>query len=45
MKDQTYRILLAAVMILGVISTVILVLVTIRLYRSCSIITYIANGR
>lgn len=45
MKDKTYRRLLAAVMILGVISSVILVLYTIRLYRSCSIITYIANGR
>lgn len=45
MKDNTYRRLLAAVMILGAVSSVILVLVTIHLYRSCSIITYIANGR
>ena len=45
MKDKTFRRLLAAVMIVGSVSSFILVLVTIHMYQNCSILSYIANGR
>lgn len=45
MKDKTFDRLLAAVMILGIISVIALLIYTELLRRDVSIISYIANGR
>lgn len=45
MREQTFRRLLFAVTLLGVISTVALILYTVYLHQNCSIISFIANGR
>ena len=45
MSDKLFRKLLILITSLGCASTVILVIVTAVLYRNCSIISFIANGR
>lgn len=45
MKDKTFDRLLAAVMILGIISVIALLIYTELLRRDVSIVSYIANGR
>ncbi|MDE5763947.1 MAG: hypothetical protein K2N49_03330 [Ruminococcus sp.] len=45
MNDKLFRRLLVLVTALGCISTVILVVCTVMMYRECSIISFIANGR
>ena len=45
MKDKTFDRLLAAVMILGIISVIAMLIYTELLRRDVSIISYIANGR
>lgn len=45
MRDPTFRRLLLAVTLVGVVSTVALILYTVYLHQNCSIISFIANGR
>lgn len=43
MSDKTFKIIITAVMVMGVISVIAITLYTIYLYTNCSIISYIAN--
>lgn len=43
MKNKVFYGLLTAVCVLGIISVIALVAYTYRLYKDCSIISYIAN--
>lgn len=43
MKEQTFRRLMTAVLVLGLISVIVLVLITYHLFSECSILSYIAN--
>ncbi|MDD6881958.1 MAG: hypothetical protein PUE18_10355 [Firmicutes bacterium] len=43
MKDKTYRIIIAAIVIIGIISTVTLSAYTVYLHGHCSILAYIAS--
>lgn len=43
MKDKTFLRLLAAVAIIGVLSTTGLVLYTVHLHDTCSILAFISN--
>ncbi len=45
MRDLTFRRLLLAVTLLGVVSTAALIAYTVYLHQNCSIISFIANGR
>lgn len=45
MNDKTFKRLLLVCTAAGCIATTILVVVTIVMYRNCSIISFIANGR
>lgn len=45
MKNKTFYKVLAAVTAVGCISTIALVIWTAVLYKDCSIISFIANGR
>ncbi len=45
MRDLTFRRLLFAVTLLGVVSTAALIAYTVYLHQNCSIISFIANGR
>lgn len=45
MSEKLFRRLLIAVTILGVAVTLALLLYTAYLYKNCSIISFIANGR
>lgn len=44
MSDKLFRRIIAVVLILGAVSTAVLVAYTFRLHEHCSIIAYIANG-
>ncbi|MCM1505881.1 MAG: hypothetical protein NC177_01920 [Ruminococcus flavefaciens] len=44
MNDKLFRKILVTVMILGAVSTAVLVAYTFHLHEHCSIISYIANG-
>ncbi len=43
MKNKTFNVLLAAICAVGIISVVILLIVTYRMYLECSVISYIYN--
>ena len=43
MKDKTYRIIITAIVIIGIISTVALSAYTVYLHGHCSILAYIAS--
>lgn len=45
MRDKVFRNLLISITVLGCICTAGLILYTMYLYPSCSIISFIANGR
>ena len=45
MSDKKFKKILAAVVVLGFITTIILVSYTVHLHNNCSIITYISNER
>lgn len=45
MKERTFHRLLAAVIIAGIIISLLLLIYTKHLYDNCSIISYIAKGR
>lgn len=44
MSDKLFRRIITAVLILGAVSTAVLVVYTFHLHEHCSIISYIANG-
>ena len=43
MKDKTYRIIIAATVIIGIVLTVALAAYTVYLHGHCSILAYIAS--
>lgn len=45
MGEKTFRRLLLAVTLLGIVSTAALIAYTVFLHQNCSIISFIANGR
>lgn len=45
MSDKLFRRLLVLFTVIGCLFTIALVVYTIVLYRDCSIISFIANGR
>lgn len=45
MKDRTFRLIIAAITVIGTLSTAALILYTCHLRESCSIVSYVANGR
>ncbi len=45
MKERTFHRLLAAIIIIGAVTSLLLLIYTKHLYDNCSIISYIVNGR
>lgn len=45
MSDKKFNIVLYSLLVLGIISVIILIIYTYYLYKDCSIISYIGNGK
>lgn len=45
MSDKLFRRIIVTLTVVGCVSTILLVVYTILIYRDCSIISFIANGR
>lgn len=45
MSDKKFNIILYSVLFIGIISVLFLIIYTFILYKDCSIISYIGNGK
>lgn len=45
MKDRTFKLIITTITVIGLLSTAALIWYTCQLRETCSIVSYVANGR